>query len=163
MADLRRTTEMHVTFSIDRMRERDLLQVVDIEEASGLNRWGYDSYRREMLKNPTSVLLVARSSHTTDSEVIGFFAGWTVEDEMHVNNIAAHPGYRRMGIGKSLMQTAIDIARPCGVKIVVLEVRASNESAQSLYRKLGFRFVARRRDYYRFPTEDAMVMKLAID
>ena len=156
---------MENTFSIDRMCERDLKQVVEIEEASGLNRWGYDSYRREMLKNPTSVLLVARRSWNPEPEpeVIGFFAGWTVSDEMHVNNIAAHPKFRRMGIGRRLMQAAIEIARPCGVRSVVLEVRASNMSAQSLYTKLGFRFVARRRDYYRFPTEDAMVMKLEID
>ena len=156
---------MESTFSIDHMRERDLKQVVEIEEASGLNRWGYDSYRREMLKNPTSVLLVARNSHIHESatDVIGFFAGWTVEDEMHVNNLAAHPRFRRLGIGKSLMKAAIEIARPCGVTSVLLEVRASNMSAQSLYTKLGFRFIARRRDYYRFPTEDAMVMKLEID
>ena len=118
-----------------------------------------------MLKNPTSVLLVARRSQNreTDAEVIGFLAGWTVSDELHVNNIAAHPRFRRMGIGKRLMQAAIEIAIPCGVRSVVLEVRASNMSAQSLYSKLGFRFVARRRDYYRFPTDDSMVMKLEIE
>ena len=149
-------------FAIDRMCERDLKQVVEIEEASGLNRWGYDSYKREMLRNLTSVLLVARSMEG-EPDVMGFFAGWTVEDELHVNNIATHPRYRRMGIGRTLMQAAIEIAKPCGVTCVVLEVRASNQSAQSMYRKLGFRFVARRRDYYRFPAEDAMVMKLEID
>jgi len=49
-----------------------------------------------------------------------------------------------------------------GAVFVLLEVRASNEVAQSLYRKMGFNLVGRRRDYYRLPTEDAFVMKLVI-
>jgi [ribosomal protein S18]-alanine N-acetyltransferase len=78
---------------------------------------------------------------------------------MHVNNIASHPDFRQQGIGASLMEMAIAEGRRRRIAFVLLEVRASNEAAQSLYRKLGFSFVARRRDYYRFPTEDAFVMK----
>jgi ribosomal-protein-alanine N-acetyltransferase len=92
--------------------------------------------------------------------VIGFFAGWIVEDELHVNNVASHQDYRRIGVGRSLMEAAIDEAGRRGVAHVILEVRASNEAAQLLYRDLGFGFVGRRRDYYRMPTEDALVMKL---
>jgi ribosomal-protein-alanine N-acetyltransferase len=151
-------------FTIEWMREADLDDVVDIEEASGLNRWGYDAYRRELLKNPNSVMFVARNVDALPREpkVVGFFAGWTVEDDMHVNNVAAHPSYRRLHIGKRLMEAAIDEGRLRGVRHVLLEVRASNEVAQLLYRRLGFKYVGRRRDYYRSPTEDAMVMKLAI-
>jgi ribosomal-protein-alanine N-acetyltransferase len=60
------------------------------------------------------------------------------------------------------MEAAIDVARRRGCVQVILEVRASNEAAQSLYRSLGFGFVGRRRDYYRLPTEDALVMKLKL-
>ncbi|HEY7547635.1 MAG TPA: ribosomal protein S18-alanine N-acetyltransferase [Blastocatellia bacterium] len=148
-------------FVITRMHEDDLNFVVEIEEQSGLNRWGYDAYRRELLTNPNAVMFVARNLYPGPS-VIGFLAGWTVEDEMHVNNIATHPDYRRMGIGESLMDAAIEEGFRRGARHVLLEVRASNESAQLLYRKLGFSYVARRRDYYRFPTEDAFVMKLEL-
>ncbi|PYT05667.1 MAG: hypothetical protein DMF60_11175 [Acidobacteria bacterium] len=65
-----------------------------------------------------------------------------------------------MGVGRNLMEAAMDEARLRGGAQVVLEVRASNEAAQILYRDLGFSFVGRRRDYYRLPTEDALVMKL---
>ncbi len=146
-------------YSIEPMRERDLMDVVEIEENSGLNRWGYDAYRRELFTNQNSIMIVARNLFMGPS-VIGFFAGWTVEDELHVNNVAAHRDYRRVGIGRSLMEAAIDEARGRGVAQVLLEVRASNESAQQMYRNLGFSFVGRRRDYYRLPTEDALVMKL---
>jgi ribosomal-protein-alanine N-acetyltransferase len=146
------------SFIIEAMQIADLSDVVAIEEMTGLNRWGYDAYKREIQKNPNSIMLVARNLRQ-GPRVVGFFAGWTVEDEMHVNNIAAHPDFRQQGIGSSLMQTAIAEGRRRRIAFVLLEVRASNESAQLLYRKLGFSFVARRRDYYRFPTEDAFVMK----
>jgi ribosomal protein S18 acetylase RimI-like enzyme len=58
------------------------------------------------------------------------------------------------------MEAALDEARRRGAAQVLLEVRASNEMAQSLYKSLGFRFAGRRRDYYRSPQEDALVMKL---
>jgi [ribosomal protein S18]-alanine N-acetyltransferase len=147
-------------FSIDFMQLEDLLEVVEIEETSGLNRWGYDSYKRELYTNPDSVMLVARSPHLQGRGVIGFFAGWTVADEMHINNIASHPEYRRIGVGRKLIEQAIHEGAMRGVSFVLLEVRASNEAAQTLYKKLGFSYVSRRRDYYRSPTEDAFVMRL---
>jgi ribosomal-protein-alanine N-acetyltransferase len=151
-------------YSIEPMQERHLDEVVDIEEMTGLNRWGYDAYRRELLKNPNSIMLIARNLVPDNSgrTVIGFFAGWTIEDELHVNNIASHPDFRRIGVGRGLLEAGIGEGRLRGISFVLLEVRASNEAAQSLYRNLGFSYVGRRRDYYRLPTEDAFVMKLAL-
>jgi ribosomal-protein-alanine N-acetyltransferase len=146
-------------YSIEQMVEKDLNEVVGLEESTGLNRWGYDAYRRELYKNPNSIMLVARNLYA-GPRVLGFFAGWIIEDELHVNNIASHLDYRKMGIGQNLMEAAIDEGRMRGVSFVLLEVRASNDPAQSLYRKLGFNFIGRRRDYYRSPTEDAFVMKM---
>ena len=146
-------------YSIEPMRERDLIDVVEIEETSGLNRWGYDAYRRELFTNPNSIMIVARNM-VPGPAVLGFFAGWIVEDELHVNNVASHLDYRRMGVGRSLMEAAVDEAKGRGVLEVLLEVRASNEGAQRMYKNLGFGLVGRRRDYYRLPTEDALVMKL---
>jgi ribosomal-protein-alanine N-acetyltransferase len=150
---------MFKPYSIEPMRERDLIDVVEIEETSGLNRWGYDAYRRELFTNPNSIMIVARNL-VPGPGVIGFFAGWIVEDELHVNNVASHREYRRIGVGRNLMEAAIDEAGRRSVAFVILEVRASNEAAQLLYRDLGFRIVGRRREYYRLPTEDALVMKL---
>ena len=160
ISDLKRGEPQSILtpYLVDQMRVDDLEAVVHLEQITGLNRWGYDAYRREVQKNPNSVMLVARNLQPGPS-VIGFFAGWIVEDELHVNNIASHPAYRQIGIGRRLLEAAINEARMRGVLFVLLEVRASNEAAQSLYRKLGFDFVGRRRDYYRAPTEDAFVMK----
>src|SRR5215467_9665993 len=156
---------MICSYEIEQMREQDLPEVVHLEETTGLNRWGYDAYRRELLKNPNSIMLVSRD--ITDSRpgksVLGFFAGWIVEDELHVNNIATRPDSRRKGVGESLMASALEEARLRGVRFVLLEVRASNNPAQTLYVKLGFHYVGRLRDYYRQPVEDAMLMRLELE
>ncbi len=148
-----------VRFTVDWMTVEDLFEVVQIEDVSGLNRWGFDSYRRELLTNPRALMLAARTEQNPRRSVIGFFVGLTVEDEMHVNNVATHPHFRRLGVGRALLQVALDHGARRGITFAVLEVRASNEAAQTLYKNLGFRFVHRRRDYYSFPTEDAFIMR----
>ena len=149
---------MFRSYLVEPMREQDLIEVVEIEEMSGLNRWGYDAYRRELFTNPNSVMVVARNLHPGPA-IAGFFAGWIVEDELHINNVASRPEYRRIGVARSLLESAIDDSACRGVLLVILEVRASNEAAQELYRKLGLKLIGRRRDYYRGPIEDALVMR----
>jgi ribosomal protein S18 acetylase RimI-like enzyme len=65
-----------------------------------------------------------------------------------------------MGVGRALMETAIEQSSNFGARRCVLEVRAGNASAQALYARLGFRAIGRRRDYYTNPMEDALVMQL---
>ncbi len=152
----------HPSYDIRWMRLDDLSEVVEIEELSGLNRWGYDAYQRELLTNDNSLMLVA-GNRDTGRRILGFFAGWMVEDELHINNIASHPEHRKLGVAQNLILMALEEGKRRCVRYVLLEVRASNEAAQALYRKLGFAYIARRRDYYRFPTEDAFVMKLNLE
>ena len=149
---------MFNSYLVEPMCEQDLIEVVEIEEISGLNRWGYDAYRRELFTNPNSVMMVARNLHPGPL-IAGFFAGWIVEDEMHINNVASRPSFRRIGVARSLMEAAMDESGYRGVRFVILEVRASNEAAQGLYKKLGFKLIGRRKDYYRGPIEDALVMR----
>jgi ribosomal-protein-alanine N-acetyltransferase len=148
-------------YLVEPMREQDLIEVVEIEEMSGLNRWGYDAYRRELFTNPNSVMMVARNLHPGPA-IAGFLAGWIVSDELHINNVASRPAYRRMGVAQSLLETAMEESAYRGVLFVILEVRASNDAAQALYKKLGFKLIGRRKDYYRGPGEDALVMRKSL-
>jgi ribosomal-protein-alanine N-acetyltransferase len=141
--------------------EADLWEVVEIEETTGLNRWGYDAYRRELLTNPMAAMFVARPlAFWANRRILGFVAAAMNFDELHINNIASHPDYRRIGIGRRLLEAAIAEGRLRGARTCVLEVRASNLIAQSLYVTYGFRTSRRRKDYYRCPTEDALEMLL---
>ena len=81
-----------------------------------------------------------------------------VLDEAELTNIATHPDFRRRGCAKAVTDALERFVRLHGVKRIWLDVRISNEPAICLYRKLGFEDAGVRRHFYRFPTEDALLM-----
>jgi ribosomal-protein-alanine N-acetyltransferase len=79
-------------------------------------------------------------------------------DEMHILNVAVAPGWRRRGIGRWLLRFAMGKAARAGARRALLEVRAGNAEARALYADMGFARLGIRRDYYREPLEDAVVL-----
>jgi len=90
--------------------------------------------------------------------VLGFAGIWVLADEAHITNIAVRSLYQRKGIGELLLISIIDLSVALRASVVTLEVRVSNESAQSLYRKYGFSEVGLRHGYYSDNREDAVIM-----
>jgi ribosomal-protein-alanine acetyltransferase len=91
-------------------------------------------------------------------QVIGASAARTVADEVEVLTLGVAPSWRRKGVGRSLMVTALSEAGQAGARRVFLEVRESNQGARAFYASLGFVETGRRRAYYRDPAEDALVL-----
>lgn len=146
------------------MTEHDLLEVVEIEETTGLSQWGWEAYRAE-LEKPEAVMLVARRDTPdalTGRRLSGYIAARVNADELHVNNIGVWPESRRRGVGGALLNSALDLGTKWGAKQAVLEVRAGNAAAQSMYERFGFAVVGERRNYYRDPVEDARIMTRAL-
>ncbi|MDP2729669.1 MAG: ribosomal protein S18-alanine N-acetyltransferase [Dehalococcoidales bacterium] len=90
--------------------------------------------------------------------IIGFIGLWVISDEAHITIIGVRQTYRRQGIGGMLLGSAINLARKLKVRIVTLEVRASNTTAQNLYTRYGFTRVGLRKGYYTNDREDAILM-----
>src|SRR5437667_12843561 len=91
-------------FSISRMTEHDLLEVVEIEEHSGLSRWGWAAYYAELQSSNCNLLLVARvirplEQHRTDN-LAGYIVARLSVGELHINNVAVRDEYRRRGIAR---------------------------------------------------------------
>ena len=162
VAEIAREDILNIRYEVTQMMEADLRDVVEIEENTGLSRWGLEAYRIELFNNPMAIMRVARGLEpiSIENHVLGFIASRVTLDELHINNIATHPAFRRLKIGSALLETAIRESRSYGARRCILEVRASNVSAQALYAKMAFRTIGRRRDYYTFPTEDALVMQM---
>ena len=92
--------------------------------------------------------------------VIAYLLSWRVADELQIQSVATHPDCRRKGIAKSLLLRQFRQERLGGARQVLLEVRASNARARSLYQVLGFEELRRRPRYYQDPEEDGIEMRL---
>ncbi|HZE73123.1 MAG TPA: ribosomal protein S18-alanine N-acetyltransferase [Pyrinomonadaceae bacterium] len=151
-------------FLISRMTEHDLLEVVEIEEQSGLSRWGWSAYYAELHGPNREFMLVARPRQKQDLSIsiLGYIVARFVAGEIHINNVAVRQEFRRQGLGSILLNQIVQTARVDGGIVAFLEVRAGNLAAQALYERCGFRQVARRPNYYSAPVEDALVMSLKL-
>jgi len=106
-----------------------------------------DSYRRwltgRLLDNPANLFLVAR----LDGRAVGFVLGAMQEDARiyavgpigFIHDLWVDEEQRKQGIGRDLVQAAIDHFRQHGAEQVRLDSAVANERAQRLFRGLGFR------------------------
>jgi ribosomal-protein-alanine N-acetyltransferase len=142
---------------IEEMRSEDLDEIIEIEEASFPTPWPKRMFDLE-LKSTRSYCRVARVSGV----IVGYIVAWMIYDEVHILNVAVHPGFRRMGIGERILRDCLDFFFSNGARNAILEVRRGNNEAKRLYEKLGFKSIGIRRGYYADTGEDAIVMKLAL-
>ena len=116
--------------------------------------WSENSVASE-LTNALSLWLVAEE----DGHVAGYIGSQTVCEESDMMNVAVHPDFRRRGIGEALVKALETELRARGSHCLTLEVRTSNAPAIALYEKLGFSRVGLRKNYYRDPKEDALILR----
>ena len=136
-----------------RMRDSDLAQVMELEQTCYSTPWSETTFRGLLRRNDCDLLIA-----TADGELWGYAVVWSVADQGELGNLATTPMRRRQGIGRKLLEAAIDAAARRGVNELFLEVRVSNHVARALYDAYDFREVGRRRNYYAAPVEDALVL-----
>jgi ribosomal-protein-alanine N-acetyltransferase len=139
------------------MRLEDLNEVMEIEPvAFGVHHWSHQSFVNE-LNNTIGNYFAAFDAET--KRLCGYSGFWLIDnDEAHITTLAVHPDYRRQHIGERLLVNDIMEAKRVGARWMTLEVRISNDSAQNLYFKYGFKSLGVRRNYYQDNDEDAMVL-----
>jgi [ribosomal protein S18]-alanine N-acetyltransferase len=141
--------------SISPANAADLGAIAKIERAAFSDPWSERSFR-EALSQPSIYFVAARSD---DGDVLGYVVAWFVADEGQIANLAVAPAGWGRGIGRALLTAALQEAASRRVTEVYLEVRDSNYRARRLYGSSGFKEVGRRRNYYRLPVEDAVVLR----
>jgi len=99
-------------------------------------------------------------------DLLGFAVGKVVVSGAlrlaELESVAVSASARRVGVGRALCEAVISWCRDRGATEMELEVRAGGVGAIALYQRLGFAVVGQRGGYYRYPTEDALLMQLRL-
>lgn len=139
---------------IDPMRLRDVPGVLVVEKHSFPTPWSRHAFLSELFENDRAYYIVAKA----EDRIVGYAGVWLIAGEGHVTNVAVHPEFRQQGVGRQLMETLEALVRSRGGDRLTLEVRVSNDTAQRLYERLGYRGHGVRKGYYRDNNEDALIM-----
>lgn len=96
-------------------------------------------------------------------ELVGFAVGKVIAGETgELESVVVRAGARREGVGRALCEAVIGWCDGEGAATVELEVRSANVAAVRLYEGLGLKKVGSRKDYYREPVDDAVLMRLLL-
>ena len=136
------------------MNAAHVSQVAALERICFADPWSEMSIASE-LQNLWSYWLVALE----DDRVIGYVGSQSSIDEADIMNVAVHPDFRRQGIAEALINRLVADLKERDIHALLLEVRVSNTPAITLYEKLGFSQVGRRKNYYHNPKEDALILR----
>jgi ribosomal-protein-alanine N-acetyltransferase len=130
-------------------------EVLAVEEASFTSPWTREMYLSELQNRGVSFCFLARAAN---GRIVGFCSFWRVLDELHINNLAVLPEFRREGIASALLTHVLQEGARLGARRATLEVRRSNDPARLLYERFGFSIAGVRHGYYANPVEDALIL-----
>ena len=117
--------------------------------------WGLAQFQ-ESMASPYQFYLGA----FLKGECVGFLSYIEIAKEIDIHHLVVKNEAQKKGIGRKLLTFSIQDAFSRGVDAIVLEVRPSNVPAHTLYKKMNFKEIGRRKSYYHYPTEDGIIMKL---
>jgi len=144
----------------ERMDENDLDDVMKIEIDVFPFYWTHQVFQGSIKEGHDC--WIARDASNV---LVGYFVLMKVVDEIHLLTIAVRRDLHGQGVGRKLVDYAIELAREMKMESMLLEVRPSNERALEIYRQYGFVQIGRRKNYYDAPNktrEDALVMRLEL-
>ena len=131
----------------------DASGIADIEAKTFPDPWDYRSVM-DLLTSEGSMCFTARDG----GRVVAYVIGRLIAPEGEIYRVAVDEEYRRRGIAYRLLDYAVKTSRGKGLESLFLEVRSENIAAINLYRAYGFSEIGRRKNYYKNPTDDAIVM-----
>jgi [ribosomal protein S18]-alanine N-acetyltransferase len=145
-----------VTWVFERLSgPEDLEGVLAVDEACFNQPWTRQDYERELADPARCFIHIVRGP---GGLVLAYCSFWRIVDEIHINNFAVRPEWRRQGLGTALIHHVLAEGRRLGAPNATLEVRRSNSAAIRLYERAGFRRAGERRHFYANPLEDALIL-----
>ena len=140
---------------IRRAIPRDAAEIARLEEEIFSDPWGEASVV-STISTEGAMCYTALS----DGEVIAYLIGRQIPPEGEIYRIATREDKRGRGIAYRLLDYAVKTERGRGLESLFLEVRERNIPARKLYTAYGFREVSLRKNYYKDPQDNAVIMLL---
>jgi ribosomal-protein-alanine N-acetyltransferase len=137
----------------DRCTAADISKIARLEKESFSDPWSEKSIA-DLVASDSVVSFVAKDG----DELFGYIIVRIIAPEGELYRIAVDKSMRQRGIGYKLIKNTVDHLLPLGLETLFLEVRSQNEAAISLYKSYGFTQIGLRRNYYKDPTDDAIIM-----
>lgn len=137
---------------IRKMTASDASLAAALEEKCFPFPWSESAIREELENDGASFF-----SAWQDGKFVGHAGMICALGEGNVCNVAVDPSARRCGVGSALVSALIEDGRRRDLNVIMLEVRAGNDGAISLYRRFGFVEVGRRKKFYSRPVEDGLL------
>ncbi len=167
-----------IPYTVEPMSIADVPAVAALERMVFPVPWPAGAFEYELRYNPMSYFVLVRPRRSRPSQnhssqqsadsgapralppstILGYGGFWFIVDEAHICTLAVHPDWRGRGLGELLLVHLIERATQIGAAFVTLEVRASNSTAQAMYRKYGLAQTGLRKGYYSDNREDAIIM-----
>lgn len=135
-----------------RLTREHLAEVAALERLCFSEPWSETAL--ELLLTETAVGFVCLDG----TRVLAYGGMLWAPDEGQITNVAVHPDARRRGCAKAILAAFDTLAREHHAEQIALEVRASNQAAIALYEGNGYKTVGKRKNFYRAPREDALIM-----
>ena len=140
--------------------ESDLNDVVRIERSCFADPWSEESFRRLLAGHPAIFQVLVLQP---ENQVAGYVIAFAVGEDAELLNVAVEPRFRGQGFAGQMLDAVLIELAGLGVRAAFLEVRESNRAALGLYGSRGFKEIGRRKNYYRRPVEDALVMRRILE
>ena len=135
--------------------EGDIALLAELEALAFRDAWRTDAIRSHVCsENGITLLCLDR-----DGRTVGYLLDSSLPPEGELYRIAVLPEERKKGIGRFILLRFLDILDKNGADVCFLEVREGNTAARALYASLGFKPVGLRKNYYKDPQENALVLK----
>ena len=138
---------------IRQMTVGDIAAVAAIE-ANSLSPWSREQVAAELQKETGRALVAGASG----GEIEAWCCGFQVGADAELLKVTVKLERRRNGIAEALLQELCFQFAERGMAQVFLEVRSQNYPALQLYAKLGWQETARRKNYYKEPVDDAVIL-----
>jgi [ribosomal protein S18]-alanine N-acetyltransferase len=138
------------------MAGEDIDAVVAIEQTLYSAPWSAGNFRDSLAAGYSAWVL--RDVRLAEAHpLLGYFLLMCAIDEAHLLNVSVALPYQRSGFGLSLINKAVEVARSCRARVMILEVRPSNHRAIDIYERYGFEQIGLRPGYYPLSSQNASV------